>query len=198
MNAKLSALVFALGVAVSGAANAASIYLPQTLNASGNDTEDIGSILPNNNYVSVVNVTNAFQHDWIFDIPTEMFSGGSVSNVPINFKIGLQDYNVANITGLSVKLYNSSNDLILDLDTVSGSTANVKIGSGVFPVADNYYFRISGAGSAPISGAGVYSFAVTTAPVPETETWAMMLAGLGLVGLQLRRKGKVAKEIAVN
>jgi hypothetical protein len=25
-------------------------------------------------------------------------------------------------------------------------------------------------------------------PVPETETWAMMLAGLGLVGLQLRRR----------
>ena len=33
---------------------------------------------------------------------------------------------------------------------------------------------------------------VVTAPVPEAETWALMLAGLGLVGLQLRRsKGAV-------
>jgi hypothetical protein len=47
----------------------------------------------------------------------------------------------------------------------------------------------------------LYSFgggSALVAVVPESETWAMMLAGLGLVGLQLRRKGKVAKEIAVN
>lgn len=29
---------------------------------------------------------------------------------------------------------------------------------------------------------------IHTTPVPEVETWAMMLAGLGLVGLQLRRR----------
>lgn len=28
------------------------------------------------------------------------------------------------------------------------------------------------------------------APVPETETWAMLLAGLGLVGFSVRRRGK--------
>lgn len=29
---------------------------------------------------------------------------------------------------------------------------------------------------------------IGTTPVPEVETWAMMLAGLGLIGLQLRRR----------
>lgn len=34
--------------------------------------------------------------------------------------------------------------------------------------------------------------------VPEPETWAMLLAGLGLVGLQLCRKPKVSNRIALN
>lgn len=32
------------------------------------------------------------------------------------------------------------------------------------------------------------SLTVLTTPVPEVETWAMMVAGLGLIGLQLRRR----------
>lgn len=34
--------------------------------------------------------------------------------------------------------------------------------------------------------------------VPEPETWAMLLAGVGLVGLQLRRKLKTSGRIAIN
>jgi hypothetical protein len=34
--------------------------------------------------------------------------------------------------------------------------------------------------------------------VPEPETWAMLLAGLGLVGLQLRRKMKVSDKISLS
>ena len=42
------------------------------------------------------------------------------------------------------------------------------------------------------------TFGVTVTPVPEPETWAMLLAGLGLVGLQLRRKMKAVGRIALN
>ncbi|MGQ9860461.1 MAG: FxDxF family PEP-CTERM protein [Thiobacillaceae bacterium] len=42
------------------------------------------------------------------------------------------------------------------------------------------------------------TFGVTITPVPEPETWAMLLAGLGLVGLQLRRKMKAVDRIALN
>jgi len=38
------------------------------------------------------------------------------------------------------------------------------------------------------SGAGSVTYAVATAPVPEPETYAMMLAGLGLMGFSARRK----------
>lgn len=43
-------------------------------------------------------------------------------------------------------------------------------------------------GSGPLQNQGTYS--VSVALVPEPETWAMMLIGVGLVGWQLRRKAK--------
>lgn len=42
---------------------------------------------------------------------------------------------------------------------------------------------------------GAYFFSASAAPVPEADTWAMMGLGLGLIGLQLRRR-KPAELIA--
>ena len=38
----------------------------------------------------------------------------------------------------------------------------------------------------------ISTFGLTVAAVPEAETWAMMLVGMGLVGWQLRRKVKAS------
>jgi hypothetical protein len=38
---------------------------------------------------------------------------------------------------------------------------------------------------------------LTVSPIPEPETWAMLLAGLGLVGLQLRRKPRIVKKLEI-
>jgi hypothetical protein len=68
----------------------------------------------------------------------------------------------------------------------------------------NFYFlsnsSSTGASQASVSKyAGVWSFDVATAqltyataPVPEAETYAMMLAGLGLVGFMVSRRRKLA------
>jgi hypothetical protein len=42
---------------------------------------------------------------------------------------------------------------------------------------------------------GVYSIALSPAPVPEPATWAMMLAGFGLVGFGLRSRRKQAVRV---
>ena len=42
------------------------------------------------------------------------------------------------------------------------------------------------------NGVALSTFGVTVAAVPEAETWAMMLIGMGLVGWQLRRKVKAS------
>jgi len=56
--------------------------------------------------------------------------------------------------------------------------------------AGDYYYVVTANAMGALGGA--YTF---TSAVPEAETWAMMAMGLGLVGLQLRRR-KNAEKIA--
>jgi hypothetical protein len=49
-----------------------------------------------------------------------------------------------------------------------------------------YYLNITGVTSGTLGGA--YSGAISISPVPEPETYAMLLAGLGLMGAVVRRR----------
>ncbi|MBA4142140.1 MAG: PEP-CTERM sorting domain-containing protein [Nitrosospira sp.] len=68
-----------------------------------------------------------------------------------------------------------------------GSTMRAHVG-GVLPAGDNYYVRI--AGSQINDTALAYQFQMWATPVPEPETYAMMLAGLGLMGYTALRRRK--------
>jgi hypothetical protein len=61
--------------------------------------------------------------------------------------------------------------------------------SGPLAAGTTYYLGVSG--SAGPAG-GLYGVGVLAAPVPEPGEWAMMLAGLGLVGMIARRRSKRA------
>lgn len=52
----------------------------------------------------------------------------------------------------------------------------------------NYHIDITGFANG--SAGGIYSVALQTAAVPEPETYAMLLGGLGLLGVTARRKRK--------
>jgi len=52
----------------------------------------------------------------------------------------------------------------------------------------SYYYMVTGKGDGAFTGMGLYSLTSTIAPVPETETWAMMLAGLGMLGFLAARR----------
>ena len=52
--------------------------------------------------------------------------------------------------------------------------------------AGDYYYQITG--TATGSQGGFYSISSTVTPVPEPETYAMLLAGLGIVGSLYRRR----------
>jgi hypothetical protein len=59
-------------------------------------------------------------------------------------------------------------------------------------VGRNYQVEVYGWGDPMGSATGSYELTLTAqgnlAPVPEPETYAMMLAGLGLLGLTARRR----------
>lgn len=187
MKIKKIAVLVGMGVAFSGVAQATVTLTPAfNTNDASVQTYDVGTLIQDETYVGAVALQNSFQHKWSFDIPSAMWTGGSVVNLSIKPMIDIQNLDVA--------LY-TKNDVLIQGVTCAGESCT---GSGFFPSADvDYYFLVKGKGVGSQNGSGIYTFSMTTA-VPESETWAMMLAGLGLVGLQLRRKSKVAKEIAVN
>lgn len=170
---KLTKSVLALALSLGFAANASALDL----------TVDLGTINPPAYFSEVIEKSiGTFSDIWSFTIAVPTYSGGSVSNLAISIPtLG----NLFNISDLSVQLFSSTNSLIFDLDATPGSTDQIKVGSGTFLPGD-YYFNV--AGNADGLNGGQYVFAVTTLPVPEPETYAMLLAGLGLVGVMARRR----------
>jgi len=67
-------------------------------------------------------------------------------------------------------------------DGTTGSTWHTTAGL----TAGSYYYAITG--NATGSQGGFYSITSTVTPVPEPETYAMLLAGLGVVGSLYRRR----------
>ena len=60
------------------------------------------------------------------------------------------------------------------------------------PTSVGSYTAVVFGDAGTFAGRSVSTFGVTVAAVPEAETWAMMLIGMGLVGWQLRRKAKAS------
>ena len=83
--------------------------------------------------------------------------------------------------------------LALAITRTGSSTVQTLSGPGEFtftPTSTGSYTAIV-FGDPGLSGnVEMSTFGVTVAAIPEAETWAMMLVGMGLVGWQLRRKVK--------
>jgi hypothetical protein len=97
-------------------------------------------------------------------------------------------------TGLDITalaLYGANNTLISSGKSVSTGTMDVWTLAGNNLAAGDYYIRVDGK---MVSNAGAsFGGAVMLAPVPEPETYGMMLGGLGVLGfLARRRKAKQA------
>lgn len=92
---------------------------------------------------------------------------------------GLQSINVSQwlgISNLGVSLYSSSGALL-------GTGTSINLGSAQ---AGKYYEVVTG--SATGSAGGIFAGSISVSPVPEASTMAMLLAGLGLLGLTAFRR----------
>ncbi len=65
-----------------------------------------------------------------------------------------------------------------------GSTRAMHV-TGVLPAGENYFVAVSGRQLNDVALA--YQIDIVATPVPEPETYAMLLAGLGLLGWKFRR-----------
>ena len=128
-------------------------------------------------YTNVANVAGpSFSDTYNFLAPSGA-STTSASSVTID--VG----SLLNINSLSISLFDSSNALV-QAGTVGESSTLVDV-----PLLSGAAYHFEVTGQVTGSAGGIYTFIATSAPVPEPETWALMLRGLAAIGfLVMRRK----------
>lgn len=117
----------------------------------------------------------------------EIADGGSASSVAVN--LNLQPF--LNINNLQLGLYTGQN--------ATGSLLDGPVASGVTLTASlltntAYSLKVSGITSGNLGG----SYSTAIAVVPEAEAWTMMLLGVGIMGVVLRRRKDLATTTAVS
>lgn len=172
-----AAVLMASGAAHAGIANVSG-------DGSVGNAYDMGVIgaLPSVLAVTLTGSPSSFFEEYAnFTIPTLSSTSGSANTYSLNF----WGINVVEIAGLTVEVWNDTHPNGSNLyATFTGNNATNLIGN---LAAGQYHLDISGnLGSA--AHVGQYSVALQALPVPEPETYAMLLAGLGLVGFAVRRR----------
>ena len=114
----------------------------------------------------------------IFNFTFPAFSGGASGTVA---SLSIGSFNIAN---LNLSIYTSANALVVSDGTgTSSSLSNVSLTPG-----GSYYFKVTGTASG--AAGGLYSMVASAAAVPEPQTYALMLAGVGMVGFLAFRRGR--------
>lgn len=152
------------------------------------------SLTYGNTFASSVSGTT-FWDDYIFTIPD-----GSVNSVTSSINLD----SILGLSDLRARLYKGSTHQTAavapdELISAWGTTVNYSptvssttvVLNPLTLAAGTYTLQIRGtvSGSAGGSYAGLLNIAQ---PVPEPETYAMLLCGMGLIGLMVRRKSKQA------
>jgi hypothetical protein len=184
---KLQALALVAGLAMTGSAYA--------IDMNPVDTADLGSFGPGQTYGGAFYVAappnSTIDNSLTFNINTALYAGAGVSDIPLTFSVAITD-----ITDLSAEIYDSSSTLLYTFVPNNGDNDHLILPANSYFATGDYTLKVGGT-TAGASG-GFYSVAAITVPVPEPETWGMLLVGLGLVGLRLRQKNTVSRQAALN
>lgn len=178
----LAVAAVAAGLLATGAANAAPVS--STTTALG--AAVVGTPLPFNGDVEVQGL---FSDIFTFTLPANGGSGYSVTNFPLP-RFGVNTV-LATLSLFSNTdgILNNGDDTFLSSSTTPGGNS-LALAWNAAP-AGKYYIKV--AGNATGMNGGLYNGAISVAtvplaPVPEPETYAMMLAGLGALGFLARRR----------
>jgi hypothetical protein len=147
---------------------------PQTLTLT-NNAGFFGDVL------GINNKGNTFADKFTFSVTgaTGMNLNAIISSISSSASTGLD------ITGLA--LYGANNTLVSTGKMMQTGSIDVWTLSTNNLTAGNYYLQVSG--SMMSAGAASFGGAISmAAPVPEPETYGMMLGGLGLLGFMARRR----------
>jgi hypothetical protein len=134
-------------------------------------------------------VGNTFSDVFTFNIGTPFDAAASVTSSFLNTP---QSKDLL-ITGFSLYRYDPSTMAILGTavaginETGFGSHPTDSWSLSAFGLTSGYY-ALKVNGQVLGAGGGAFGGDLTVSPVPEPQTWGMLLAGLGLLGVATRRK----------
>jgi len=113
--------------------------------------------------------------DWIsFSIPVDSSGDGSSNIISLGG---------GGITFTALNLYEDA--VVIATGIIDGSNSLLSFADGATP--GNYTLNIAGYKLNPAAAAS-YAGNISISPVPEPETYAMLLAGLGMIGFSIRRR----------
>jgi hypothetical protein len=168
---------------------AAAVFAAASLGSSAALADDISSgpqglaLLHNTAFFgdsfAMNNNGNTFSDQFVFSITGQPANlDAIVASVADAANLGLD------ITALS--LYGSGGDLIANGSSSMTGAVDVWTISADALATGNYYLQVSGT---LVSNAGAsFGGSVALNPVPEPETYGMMIAGLGVLGFLARRR----------
>lgn len=163
-----------------------------SVNAHAVAPGDLGDMT--NRSVSIGNTfltPGAFSDAYIFDTVAGSSAVGAAITIDLDlpFLAGTE----FQLSNMQVAFYNALGGLIAS-DTLTGPTDTLAVHATI-PAALDYRFIVSGNVTGTLGGS--YGGLVQLLTVPETESWALLLAGLGILagtrlGRHLRRSPGVA------
>lgn len=126
----------------------------------------------------------SFIDTYLFDIASDYaFAVGTTVSIDIG--------NLYQIDNLAARFLRADNTLISDAFILTSTTNNgIQVNSlyldTTLPAGNDYKFVVSGMVNG--TGGGSYGGVLQATPIPEADSYLLMLAGLGCVGIAIRRK----------
>lgn len=170
----------------------ASFFATQSVFANTYDNIDLG---PPGSYSQLITHASNdagswfFQDTFNFTINAPATVVGDALDAMYVLKLG-NNFATLGIDTFRVQLF-SGNTQLFDLFNTPYDNTAIPLGDGNFSFnnlqAGSFKLVVTGQVVSPLAG-GVYSVNLSTTPVPEPESLAMLLAGLGLLGFATRRK----------
>lgn len=121
---------------------------------------------------------------YTFDIMPEAAVAGTAVSIELDIPLFTgQEFAISNFM---IAFYDAANTLLASDTQANANDTTLDINNLMLTSGTDYKFVVSGNVTGTLGGS--YGGALAAAPVPEAETWAMLLAGLGLVGFSVARR----------
>lgn len=126
-----------------------------------------------------------FADVYSFDIGSLLSEAIATSvNVKLQFSGSTPIYDISNFA-ITLK---DTNGVVHGFDNTFDASGALNLQATLAPsTLGSAFYQFVVSGTTAGSSGGIYAGALAAAPVPEPQTWLMLLAGLGLVGMMVER-----------